>query len=132
MSVSKSRSRTAAQRAASPANGRKSTGPKTLAAKRVASLNTLELGRASRPQRQIDQEIRLLLALRKNNSKRERQAHACSKEDGSAAEGRGKVDFKKVNPRNKLIIKDLIGTNPKTNPRIGDLFSQALKNKRLT
>jgi hypothetical protein len=44
MSVSKSRSRTAAQRAASRANGRKSTGPKTLAGKRLASLNGLEDG----------------------------------------------------------------------------------------
>jgi hypothetical protein len=39
MSLSKSRPRSAAQQAASRANGRNSNGPKTQAGKRVSSLN---------------------------------------------------------------------------------------------
>jgi hypothetical protein len=62
MSVSKKpRSRTAAQRAASRANGRKSTGPKTLGGKRAASLNALKNGArakaATRPMWQAMAEL---------------------------------------------------------------------------
>ncbi|MGH9444655.1 MAG: hypothetical protein ACRD3O_02825 [Terriglobia bacterium] len=42
MSLSKSRTR--AQHAASRSNGRKSAGPKTLAGKRIASLNAIKDG----------------------------------------------------------------------------------------
>lgn len=44
MPRSKSRPRTAAQRAASRVNSRKSTGPKTLAGKKIASLNAVKQG----------------------------------------------------------------------------------------
>jgi hypothetical protein len=48
MSLSKSRRRSPAQRAASGANDRKSIGPKTWAGKRVASLNAVKEGASAK------------------------------------------------------------------------------------